>query len=289
VQKTVGAAIVSFGEFNYEQETVDYALLDGLQVYPEYRRQGIANGLAKWRIEYTRKKLGNHCTIFAMIQLDNKPSIANSRKWCDYFSKRINFGVFKARTSPPKIQTNMNIDVADKSDYDEIAEKLNNYYKDYNFYTQHSSQYLSDWLNKRLNGDHVNFYLVAKNKNGDIVAGFGISVEAKLRYRKVFYMPPWMTAANKLIKLVPLSGELHEIKIDKFWYSDVHKDAASDLWEYVKWEWREHGNVFVLAYDKMNPISDVVKLHFYMPQGKVMFVVKSSVSMQKNRFVYPVY
>jgi hypothetical protein len=57
----------------------------------------------------------------------------------------------------------------------------------------------------------------------------------------------------------------------------------------VKWEWREHGNVFVLAYDKANPISDVVKLPFYIPQGKVMFVVKSPVSMQEERLVYPVY
>ena len=108
-------------------------------------------------------------------------------------------------------------------------------------------------------------------------------------HRMLYYMPPWMTVVNKFVKIVPVSGELHELKIDKFWFVDGHKDAAVDLWEYVKWEWRDHGNVIVLAYDKANPISDVVKLPFYIPQGKVMFVVKSPVSMQKERLVYPVY
>ena len=106
------------------------------------------------------------------------------------------------RTQPPQIQKDITIQNADVGDYEEISYRLNSFYRDYNFFTPHTPKYLANWIDRTPFPEPINYYVTAKDKAGEMLAGLGITVEARLRYRKVSYMPLWMNLANKIFRIV---------------------------------------------------------------------------------------
>jgi len=169
----MGMGLVTFGECWYEGELRPCAYLGGLSVHPDYRRRGIASNLAAWRVALARERLGKDCVIFAGIQGGNVGSLRTAESWSNLrVDGHVEAGVVKMRGKPPKGVSGLRARPARPAEYEEIVQKQNAVYRDYNLYPPQTAEGLDRWLAQSVFDHHLHDYLVAVDRAGNILAGW---------------------------------------------------------------------------------------------------------------------
>ena len=284
----VGAGFVSFGRCQFEGALRDYAVLKGLVVRPNYRRRGIALQLAGWRVSCARQRLGEEGVLVAAIQEKNEGSFAVARSWSQQFAGELRNGVAQMRAAPPDPVPGLTVRPVTADDMEAVAEQLNTFYRDYNFYEPHAGESLAEWLQVTPLDTPYRHYYVVSNTAGNLLAGLALVEQHRLVEMRVDQMPVAIRLLNKLVKLVPPDGKLRQLSAAKIWFAPEHVEAARFLWETVRWEWRERANTLTFVYDPRSPLKEVFKKPFWMPQARFTLAVNGPVPMQEERLIYPI-
>lgn len=66
--------------------------------------------------------------------------------------------------------------------------------------------------------------------------------------------------ANKLLRVATLDGNLRNLLVDMAWFAPGRAAAAHELWQWVRWDWREQGTAVVAIYDPRSPVRDMLRL-----------------------------
>ncbi len=285
-QGLVGTGLVSFDKCFFEGEQVDCASLHTLMVHPDYRRQGIGTELAQWRHQYALQQLGNGSLIAASIQQGNIESLATAQKWCQQIEGEIQGSVTRMRGNPPSSMNNVTVRLAKSNELDEIVHRQNRFYQDYNFYSNDTPGKLSEWLGQTPFDDPFRHYYVAVDSQGNILSGLVLKEQYKLVTMQVTRMPVWASFLNKFLAVVPSDGILKQLAAERFWYATNQLEAASYLWETLRWEWRDQAGGLVCFFDPRSPLSEILRLPAWMPKSKFTFAVHGPKKMSKERLVY---
>jgi GNAT superfamily N-acetyltransferase len=283
----VGAARVSYGECQFEDQVYPYALLSSLTVHPEHRRKGIASALAQWRIEKAVERGGSDTVILADIQSGNVGSTANAKKWANQIGGQVVNSPIPMRSKPPKSVNGITVREANEKELEGIAQQLNTFYHGYNFYRPQTAKTLHHWLHDSMLDTPVNHYRVAVDSSNRLLAGLGLREAGRLMTLYVEKLPRMIRIANIFLKVVPSDGEMRNLEADKLWFAPGQLEAARYLWQTSRWEWRERGTGLLLSYDPRSPIAQILQNPAWMPTTSVSLAVRAPVPMSASRLLYP--
>jgi GNAT superfamily N-acetyltransferase len=282
----VGAGLVSFDQCNFEGSVLDYALLHSLIVHPDYRRRGIATELTQWRLRCAQEKVGEDGLIVASIQQGNAGSIATAQKWCQHWLGPVKGSMTRMRTKPPSRANDVLVRSAQPDEFEETAYQQNQFYREYNFYKPETPETLTTWLATTPFDTPLNHYLVAVDRNGNILAGLSLTEQFKLVAMQIERMSVFARVLNRFLAVVPPDGSLRQVNVSRLWYAPGQLAAARYLWEMIRWEWRDRGSVLVCYFDPRGTLPEVLRLPVWMPTSKFILAVRGASANSKERLVY---
>lgn len=281
-----GAGFIHFGQCAFEGELRNYAALSGVVVHPDFRRQRIASQIAEWRVECAKERIGDEGVILATIQKGNEGSFAVAKKWSRQFAGETRAGAVRVRSKPPEPVNGIAVRSASSNEFDAMAEGLNAFYGDYNFFTPQTAELLATWLARTPFDTPINHCHIAVDASGEVVAGAGITEEYRTVEMQVHHIPATMRWLNKLVKIVPPDGALKQLSLNKIWFKPGQLKAAQLLWETIRWEWREKANTLTVFFDPRSPVAAVFKFPVWLPKGKFVMAIRGPVAMDEDALLY---
>jgi len=284
-----GAGFVHFRRGYFGGDLRDCAFLSGVVVHPNFRRQGIATSIARWRIDYAHRELGQDVLIAAAIQKGNIGSVQVARTWAKQIELQVTAGATPVRIDSPRpIREGNEVRPADEDDFEEIANGLNEFYHGYTFFKPHTAKDLSEWLNRSPFPTRFNHYYVLSARRGPLLAGLAISEQYRATEMQVQHIPVAMRWLNKIVNVVPSDGLLKQLSVSKIWFAPGQMEAAQNLWEIIRWEWRTKANMLSFFYDPQSPITEVVKGPWWFPKGRFVLATSERLNLSKRILVYPI-
>lgn len=284
-EEVVGCGFVSFDQITYEGALRNCAWLHGLQVHPDYRRQGIAARLVSWRVEHARERIGEG-VIGANIQRGNEGSFAIARSWQQYTAGELANGAISMRQKAPRALTGVSCRAAEPEEYEAIADGMNRFYAEYNFYPPQTAESLTNWLAKTPFDEPIRHYFVAVDSQNRILAGMGIAEEHRVIELEVQNLSRPLRMLNWVVKFVPVDGRMRQLSALKVWFAPGQLEVAQYLWETLRWEWRDRGGTVGFSFDGRGPLKQVFKMPFWMPETTFVLVVDAPVAPSESRLNY---
>lgn len=283
----IAAGFISFGQCNFEDHLRNYAMLGGLTVHPNHRRQGIASQIVDWRVQCARQRVGEAGVVLAAIQQKNSGSFMVAKRWCRQLVGTLERGAVKVRNSQPEQQPEVKVRPAAKGEVEAIADGLNSFYQTYNLYTPCAAASLTEWLNTSPLETPFRTYYVAVDKKNNVLAGLAVAEQYRMIEMEVRKLPTVARLLNKFLKLVPADGQLRQIAVNKVWFTEGQEKAARFLWEMTRWQCREQGNTLVFSYDPRSPISRLFAIPTWMPRGRYTYAISGPTLMNEDKLIYP--
>jgi hypothetical protein len=171
-------------------------------------------------------------------------------------------------------------------EYDQVAEKMNRFYKDFNLYPPETAESLQTWLAKSPFDAPIRHYWVVADKANELLAGLAITESSSLRTSHITYLPPHLKILNAFFHIVPPDGTLRELGISKVWFDPGNMPAAQYLWETVRYEWREKGTVLMVSIDMKSPLKGFFNPRLWDGKTYASIVLTSPIPFSADRYVY---
>jgi predicted N-acetyltransferase YhbS len=280
-----GTARLDLGTCRYEGEDVRYALLNTLQVHPDYRQQGIAAELTDRRLARAEELAGQDVVVLAYIQSGNTASKANARRWATQVGGQLEITPVPVRGRPPRPAAGLTVRPAAPAELEEIAAAVDAAGADHDFARHWDAARLAGWLAASPFPDPVNHYQVVTDSAGRLLAGLGLHEAGRIASLVVERLPLALRPANALLHVVPRDGRMRNLVIDKVWFAPGRLDAARYLWEVTRWEWREAGTSLLLTHDPRSPVHAVAAARPWLPGTSETIAVRSRRPMREDTIV----
>jgi GNAT superfamily N-acetyltransferase len=286
-EELVGVGMMSFGNCQVEGEVRPYAYLGGLGVHEDFRRKGIASALAARRIELARQRIGPGGIIFAGIQGGNEGSLRTALKWANQKLENRNVAIIgKMKNQPPKPMNGLTVRPAAGVDLEEIAHRQNAFYREANLYPQKMAGELQGWLAERPFGHEINRYYVTVDRQGNILAGIGATLEGFLMATHIARLPWILRAANVFFQIVPADGITRRLNGHWFWFQPGQERAGTCLWDSIRWLERENATLCMLFHDPAGPVRQAITPSRFPPPSSGYILIHSPVKLSESRNVY---
>ena len=272
-EQLLGVGMVRLEE-NYQVAGIPAptAVLNSLIVHHTYRRQGIAQALAHWRIEAARAKLSGPLLV-AGVQKGNKGSMAVVQRWAKAIIGPLRSCLVSTVSQQPEVNDHLLVRWAQVSDFEEIATRLNQFYQGYIFYRPQTAASLARWLACSPVDRVTRRYAVVTDRQGNLLGGLGVTAQHWFMQMRVTNMPLPLRLLNKIVGIVPADGYLRQSAITYFWFGDAQSEAARSLWQQVRWLVNDDSTHLTFFYDPRSPFPDIIRLPRWLPQGVSVLAV----------------
>ena len=283
----VGLATVTFGTMRFEGEVLPYALLASLKVHEQFRKRGLGSRLARWRIDRAREAFGEQGVIITGMQSTNDASRGTATKWCRDFFEPLQVAPVPLRKRPPQPLAGITIREARTEDYEEIVEKQNQFYADYNLYEPVTAESLAEIVRYSPIDTPINQYFVAVNAGGDIMAGAKVRNQGQLIVDQLNNPPTPIRLLNPILRLFPPDFVLRMAGLTNLWFVSGQEAAASYLWQSIRYLNRDSANVFAVNYDPRGPIEPILELKpWNQPRPQVTYALHGPVPLNQEKLVF---
>jgi predicted N-acetyltransferase YhbS len=282
----IGIAAVTFFDVMVEGQRFPSAYLSSLKVRKDYRRRGLGSALARWRVEKLREQFGEKGVISTHFEVHNDASRGTSSKWSQHIIEPNPIVIHAVRDKAPVSMNSITVRPALADEYEEIAEKQNVFYRDFNLYIPADAAWLEKIMGMRIGNKALNQYYVAVNSNGDLVAG------ARTYHRWTFMAdhvsPPLpLKLLNPILKMLPPDNIMRPVDVVGLWYQPDHLEAAQHLWQMLRWEYRHHATTINTVYDPRGLSADLFQLTpWHQPRPKLAVAVYSPIPLDLDRPIF---
>lgn len=284
----VGMGTVRFSKVQYNKEVLPLAFLDGLKVKEEFRRNGLGYQIASWRIQKAREEFGEECVISTGMLHDNHASHAVASKWCREFAE----SAFDVRFVPmvlhrPKALAGIDVREISPDEYEEFARKQNQFYSEYNLYAPSSANAIANALDVSVQGKKPYRFFAAIDTHGNLLAGAQTWARGILKSDTVNNPPSLLRILNRVVHLLPQDFTLRDVSVSGLWYESGQITVAQFLWEMLRWECSDQGNILATAFDSRDPAMDVVKLKpWNQPRPKITIAMHAPSLLDRDRLLF---
>ena len=284
----VGMGMMSLGTCQYEGSLRPFAYLFSLSVHPQYRRRGIASQLAAWRIRQARERIGAEGVVYAGIQGGNTASLRTAARWSSQLvSSSARVAIVKMRSAPWKSGVDwQEVRPAAEGDWEAAAHHQNAFYAEHNLYPPRTAEETAAWHNLAPFGERIREYYLLRDRRGNLLAGCSVTEEGRLVTIEITRMSGPFRAANALVKIFPAGGRVRRLHVKDLWYAPGREDAALHLWETLRWQLRERGNLMMFFFDSHTPLAQVIRTPWYMPRAGGSLALSAPQPMSDHRPVY---
>jgi GNAT superfamily N-acetyltransferase len=274
VDGLIGCATVAFDTVQFDGRVLPAAFLENLKVHHAYRGQGLGTQLAQWRVAQGRGRFGEDGVILTGTGKDNTASLATMKKWCKQFVGPLTIAPQRPPEQSPEPANGITVRAVGEADLEEIADKSNHFYADFNVYTPLSPEKLMVLFQQTPSSYH---YRIAVDPNGNILAGMLLSERAALMYDEFRNVPPPMRQNPAF----PQDGRLRLMEVAFLWFDDLA--AAQYLWEAIRWEFRDRVNTFSAGLDLRSPLNDVFTVQPGQMQLEITLAINGPTMMNPER------
>ena len=147
---------------------------------------------------------------------------------------------------------------------------------------------MATWLKNTPFDEPYRHYYIALDSSGNILAGLALTESHRAREYRVSHMPIVLRWLTTLFKLILADGIMKQLEISRMWFAPGQEEAARLLWAWVRWVWRERGTSLLLYHDSRGPLTDILNIPFWKPQGKLTLAnIEPSPPMSLERLIYP--
>jgi ribosomal protein S18 acetylase RimI-like enzyme len=260
------------------------AYISNLRVLPDYRRQGIANGMAQRGLSYLESEIGTEFVLFGAI-MEANISLKLAQRYGFQSTATIQGGTVPMRRRPPSRQLDLIVRQAEEADLEEIAAGMNTFYRDYDLWSPVKPAGLKNFINQRVGDIRPNRLYVAARGN-HILAGLSLSDRTQLVRMKIEKAPAPVRALGGLLGILPRSGVLKALTIRRVWFKAGELAAGRYLWQELRYQLRQHGDCLGIAYDPRSPLANLFQVPFWLPMFKARYLVRATTSPSEERLIY---
>ncbi len=282
----VGMGVMTMGQCLYEGDTRPYAYLFNISVNPEHRRRGIASRIYSWLIGTAREKFGDDTIIVAGIQNGNEASIRAAAVWSSDLVQRTRTAITRMRSKPPRPLGGMAVRIAEDAEWEEIAASVNGFYGEYNLYPPQSGDSMRNLHAAVTLGFPLRHYYVVSDAHESIVAGMSVTDEGSIEPIQIQRMPLYMRIGNALLNVLPTNGTMRRLPVHGLWFAENRIDAATYLWDTVRYLWRDRADAMMAFIDRRSPLSDAIPRTPFIPQSGGYLALAAPVRPSLKRYLY---
>ena len=283
----VGMCLMAFGECWYEGTIRPSGYLYSLSVHPDYRRRGLGAQLTTWLVNAAHKRHGDDGVIYAGTQPGNVASQRTMESWATQRFDRIAAVVQKPRAKRPSPPSGWEVRPADASELEEVATHRNAFYDQYDLYPPESAASIAAWRAQSPFGVAFRDYHVVVEQGGNLVAGAGFVEEGLLLSAQVVSVATPLRLANLILRMVPSDGVMRRVVVDGVWFSGERPEAATLLWEWMRWLSHGRATLAMTFFDMRSPLAAVIRMPRFIPSSPGTLVVAGPVPMREDRLIYP--
>ncbi len=282
----IGMGAMTLGRCQLEAEIHPYSYLFNISVRPEHRRRGIASQIYSWLIGTARERLGDDAVIIAGIQEGNEASIRAARVWSSDLLNLSQSAMTRMRDSEPRAPVHLQVREAAESEWEIIAQAQNGFYRDYNLYPPRSASELRDLHSATPFGSPIRRYFVAVDVKGEIAAGMSATDEGSIEPIQIVHMPLPMRIGNAILDILPSNGTVRRIPVRDLWFAPGRMEAATYLWESVRWLWRDRADAMMAFIDPRSPLAAAIPRMRFLPRNGGYIALAAPVRPSKERLLY---
>lgn len=258
--------------------------LSNLRVHPDFRRRGVARGLAEWGMAYVAERLGPDAVAYGAVQEGNV-SLSLARRYQFRATDLIQGGIIPMRRTPPKARPELSVRTATDTDLPAIAEGMNSFYREHNLWSPVTPASLQGWLDQQIAGLRPHqLYVVTRGSH--ILGGLSLSDRTQLVRMKVARAPGYVRLLGSLLGLLSNDGVLRALTVRRVWFAEGELDAGRYLWQRLRYRLRDRGNCLGIAYDPRDKLAKLFQVPFWLPLVKARYLVRATGPLEPERYTY---
>ena len=282
----VGMATAFIDEVAIGGATLPAAHLENLKVRHDMRRRGLGGALATWRIEEAQQRFGGDGVIMAGVEASNSASLATAAHWATHLLGPVRVVIARPRSKPPT-GTVFVVRPLEDGHVEAVVSGTNAFYRDHVLVPPLTAEGLAAAMGTTPFGWPIRAYRVAVTRDGRIVAGVGVGERYRLMVDRIERMPRPLAFVGRLTGQVPADRVLRTIELNGLWHAPGHADAASHLWDAVRYEWRDRVTNIAAQADPRGPLIGLLPTGFSLaPRIEIMVPVRSPVPVDERAPVY---
>jgi predicted N-acetyltransferase YhbS len=282
----VGVATAFIDQVRIGGRTYPSAHLENLKVRHEFRRQGLGRRLAEWRIAEADRRFGGEGVIATGIEVSNAASLATARSWSTQVLGPVRVVIASIRTKLPP-SSGFSIRPLDDRDVEAIVEGMNTFHESFDLYPPQTAGSLAAQLAPTPLGEPIRQYRVAVDAGGLLVAGAMVNERFKLMADHVQQVPRPLELLNGVVRVFPQDGVIRNIELSLAWHAPGRVEAARQLWEAIRYEWRDRATHVAALTDPRGSLFEAFRVGFSLvPKIQLMIPVRSPVPLDPDRLVY---
>ncbi len=286
----VGLGLVEIREIVLRGRRTRFALLHSLVVHPDVRRRGIARSIIEWRLAKARAALGEDAVIAATIQKSNAGSFAAAAPWATQFSAPISSVVMGLQSSAPAAtRTGWQVRPARTKDLEGYAAGYAAFHAEFDLWPPSEAAGLDEWLRLTpLPGARTNELAVVTDARGELLAGMGSTEVRRFSILRVERLPMSMRLLDAVVHVIPKGGSMEMVRLGKIWFRPGAEAAARHLFETVRWQARQRGNVVIASYDERGPLAGIIRPPRWLPRTSFSLALRAPDELRPNHPIAPV-
>ena len=148
---------------------------------------------------------------------------------------------------------------------------------------------LDEWLRTTpIPGARTNELWVVTDARGDLLAGIGSTQVRQLSILQLEHMPMSMRLLDAVLHIIPKGGSMEMVRLGRMWFRPGAEAAARSLFEAVRWEARERGNMLTASYDERGPLGRIIRPPRWLPRTSFSLALRAPDELRPDHPIEPV-